>query len=132
MVLGQLPVPGRPTIWMIVGQGPIALAIGADGGCLDIFSLIYHSFLSPSLWETVRYRLKYCLKEPLNPKQPTISYEMTTSVRFCLSNDLLKWDFIAFKIKIISIRKRIVDMDVLSDVTHSGQSVITRVAIRFL
>ena len=35
MVLGKLPVPGRPTIWMIVGQGPIALAVG--GGCLDIF-----------------------------------------------------------------------------------------------
>ena len=31
MVLGKLPVPGRPTIWMIVGQGPIALAVGADG-----------------------------------------------------------------------------------------------------
>ena len=53
---------------MIVGQGPIALAVGAGGGCLDIFSLIYlFSFLSPSLWETVRYRLKYCLKGPLNP-----------------------------------------------------------------
>ena len=37
MVLGKLPVPGRPTIWMIVGQGPIALAVGAGGGCLDIF-----------------------------------------------------------------------------------------------
>ena len=59
-------------IWIIVGQGPIALAIGAGGGCLDIFSLIYHfSFLSPSLWETARYRLKYCLKGPLNPEQPT-------------------------------------------------------------
>ena len=31
MVLGKLPVPGRPTIWTIVGQGPIALAVGADG-----------------------------------------------------------------------------------------------------
>ena len=42
------------------------------GGCLDIFSLIYlFSFLSPFLWETARYRLKYCLKGPLNPKQPT-------------------------------------------------------------
>ena len=37
MVLGKLLVPGRPTIWMAVGQGPIALAVGADGGCLDIF-----------------------------------------------------------------------------------------------
>ena len=36
------------------------------------FSLVYHfSFLSPSLWETARYRLKYCLKGPLSPKQPT-------------------------------------------------------------
>ena len=40
MVLGKRPVPGRPTFWIIVGQGPIALAIGAGGGCLDIFSLL--------------------------------------------------------------------------------------------
>ena len=72
MVLGKLPVPGRPTIWITVGQGPTALAVGADGGCLDIFTLVYpFSPLSPSLWETARYRLKYCLKGPLNPKQPT-------------------------------------------------------------
>ena len=63
MVLGKLPVPGRPTIWITVGQGPTALAVGAGGGCLDIFTLIYpFSPLSPSLWETARYRLKYCLK----------------------------------------------------------------------
>ena len=54
MVLGKLPVPGRPTFWMILGQGPIALAVGAGGGCLDIFTLLYpFSPLSPSLWETV-------------------------------------------------------------------------------
>ena len=41
MVLGKLPVPGRPTIWMIVGQGPIALTVGAGWGCLDIFTLHY-------------------------------------------------------------------------------------------
>ena len=63
MALGKLPVPGRPTISITVGQGPIALAVGAGGGCLDIFT--------PSLWETARYRLKYCLKGPLYPKQPT-------------------------------------------------------------
>ena len=57
---------------MIVGQGPIALAVGAGRGCLDIVTLLYlFSSLSPSLWETARYRLKYCLKGPLNPKQPT-------------------------------------------------------------
>ena len=44
MVLGKLPVPGRPTIWMIVGQGPTALAVGAGGGCFDIFTLIYPFF----------------------------------------------------------------------------------------
>ena len=69
-MLGKLPVPGRPTILIIVGQGPTALAVGA--GCLDIFTLICpFSSLSPSLWETARYRLKYCLKGPLN--QPTKS-----------------------------------------------------------
>ena len=45
-MLGKLSVPGRP----IVGQGPIALAVGADGGCLNIFFLVYHfTPLSPSL-----------------------------------------------------------------------------------
>ena len=69
IVLGKLPVPGRPIIWMTVGQGPTALAVGADGGCLDLFTLIYPFFpLSPSLWETARYKMKYCLKGPLNPK----------------------------------------------------------------
>ena len=37
MVLGKLPVPGRPTIWMIVGQGPIALAVGAGAWFVWIF-----------------------------------------------------------------------------------------------
>ena len=37
MVLGKLPVPGRPTIWIIVGQGPIALAVGAGGGLFGHF-----------------------------------------------------------------------------------------------
>ena len=71
-MLGKLPVSGRPTIMITVGQGPTVLVVGAGGVCLDIFTLIYpFSPLSPSLWETVRYRLKYCLKEPLNPKQLT-------------------------------------------------------------
>ena len=72
-------------IWIRVGQGPTALAVGAGGGCLDIFfSLVYRfSFLSPSLLETARYRLKYCLKGPLSPKQPTnrVIYCLSSSVR---------------------------------------------------
>ena len=63
-------------IWSRVGKGPTALAIGAGGGCSVIFSLVYHfSFLSPSLWETARYKLKYCLKGPLSPKQQTTNIE---------------------------------------------------------
>ena len=50
MVLGKLLVPGRPTIWISVGQGPTVLSEVAGGGCLDIFTLIYpFSLLSPSL-----------------------------------------------------------------------------------
>ena len=50
MAPGKLPVSGRPTIWITVGQGRTALAVGASGGCLDIFTLIYPFFpLSPSL-----------------------------------------------------------------------------------
>ena len=71
MVLGKLPVPERPTIWMIVGQGPIALAVGAGGVVLTFLLSSILSPFSPSLWETTRYRLKYCLKRSLNPKQPT-------------------------------------------------------------
>ena len=78
-VLGKLSVPGRPTILISVGQGPIALAVGAGGGGLDICTLIYaFSSPSPSLWETARYRLKYCLKGPLNPKQPTNQIQRDT------------------------------------------------------
>ena len=70
----KLPVPGRPTICITVGQGPPALAVGAGGGCLEFLlssSFLFLSSLSPSLWETAQNRLKYCLKGPLNPKQPT-------------------------------------------------------------
>ena len=35
-VLGELSVPGVLLIRIIVGQGLIALAVGADGGYLDI------------------------------------------------------------------------------------------------
>ena len=64
MVLGKLPVPGRPIIWMT--------EVGVGGGCLDIFTVVNpFSPLSPALWETAQYRLKYCVKGPLNQTQPT-------------------------------------------------------------
>ena len=81
MVLGNLPLPGRPTISITVEQGPLALASGAGRGCLDVFTLICpFSPLSPSLWETARYRLKYCLEGPLNPNQPTNQLNTCNSV----------------------------------------------------
>ena len=83
-------------IWIRVGQGATALAVGAGGGCLDIFTLVYHfSFLSPSLWKTARYRLKYCLKGPLSPKQPTnhlisdVLYSLNYKATFYLKYGLL-------------------------------------------
>ena len=59
-----------------VGQMPssmtfIALVVGAVGGCLNLFSLVYFFFFFfffIPLWETARNRLKYCLIGPLNPK----------------------------------------------------------------
>ena len=33
MMLGKLPMPVRPTVWITVGQGPTALTVGAGGGC---------------------------------------------------------------------------------------------------
>ena len=75
----NLQCRGVLLVWIRVGQGPTVLAVGAGGGCLDIFTLIYpFSSLSPSLWETTRYRLKYCLKGSLSPKttnQPTYKYD---------------------------------------------------------
>ena len=47
MVLGKLPVPGRPTVWVIVGQGPIALAVGAGGGRWNIFTLFFSLLFLP-------------------------------------------------------------------------------------
>ena len=85
MVLGKLPVPGRPSVWITVGRGwsgggktlgklsvpgrPSSLddsrarAYCACSRCVwglfGHFPLIYlFPFLSPSLWETARYRLK--------------------------------------------------------------------------
>ena len=71
-VLGKLSVPGRPTSLDDSRARAYCACSRCGWGCLDIFSLIYlFSFLSPSLWETARYRLKYCLKGALNSKQPT-------------------------------------------------------------
>ena len=72
MVLGKLPVPGRPTILITVGQGPITLAVGAGGGGLDIFTLIYpFPSLSLSLGDGPISTEILSQRAVLNPKQPT-------------------------------------------------------------
>ena len=71
MVVGKLPVPGRPT-YLDYSRARAYCACSRCGwGVVWTFFLYSFSTLSPSLWETARYRLKYCLKGPLNPKQPT-------------------------------------------------------------
>ena len=75
MVLGKLPVPVRPTILITVGQGPIALAVGAGGGGLDIFTLIYPfssfslSLGDGSIWTEI---LSQRAVKPKTTNQPTI------------------------------------------------------------
>ena len=50
MALGKLPVPGRSTIWMIVGQGPTVLAVGAGWVSWAFYShLSFFSSVSLSL-----------------------------------------------------------------------------------
>ena len=69
MVLGKLPVPGRPTNLDKSRARAYCACSRCGWGLFGLFSLIYHfSFRSPSLWETARYRMKYCLKGPLSPK----------------------------------------------------------------
>ena len=72
MVLGKLPEPGRPT-YLDKSRARAYYACSRCGwGLFGHFFFDYNfSFLSPSLWETARYRLKYCFKGPLSPKQPT-------------------------------------------------------------
>ena len=79
MVLGKLPVPGRPTNldWSRT-RAFCACSRCGWGLFRHFFSCLSLLFPSPSLWETARYRLKYCLKGPLSPKQPTKCKERDT------------------------------------------------------
>ena len=77
-MLGKLSVPGRSTSLDDSRARAYCACNRCGWGLFGHFSLIYlFSFLSPSLWETARYRLKYCLKGPLNPKQPTKIFSKT-------------------------------------------------------
>ena len=74
-------------IWIRVGQGPTALAVGVGGGCLDIFSLVCHFSLTFSLslgdgpiWTEI---LSQRAVKPKTTNQPT-SLNTLMSILFCL------------------------------------------------
>ena len=63
-------------IWIRVGQGPTALAVGTGGGCLDIFfiSSIISVFFLPLSNDSPMYRLKYfsrAVKPKTTSQQPS-------------------------------------------------------------
>ena len=86
MVLCKLPVPGRPT----------NLNYSRARAYCAFFLSSINSFLSPSLWEAARYRLKYCLKGPLSQKttnqQINFFYisRYRACIRICVMNCLQK------------------------------------------
>ena len=72
MVLGKVPVTGRPTN-LDDGRARAYCTCSRCGWGLfrHFYSPLSFLSFSPSIWETGRHRLKYCLKGPLNPKQAT-------------------------------------------------------------
>ena len=88
MVLGKLPVPGRPTnLYKSRARAYCTCSRCGWGLFGHFFSLVCHfSFLSPSLWETALYRLKYCFKGPLSPKQPMTNsiHQLNDAVMPCM------------------------------------------------
>ena len=82
-MMGKLPAPGRPTIWITVGQRPTA-AVGVGGVVWTFLISSTVSFpLSPSLWETALYRLKYFLNGALSPKPTNQLLEYQLWSLFC-------------------------------------------------
>ena len=71
---------GASCNWTTAGQGPTALAVGAGGGCVDIFTLIYPFFL-PFFGKRPLNGLKYCLKGRLNPKPTKCIYISSTQIQ---------------------------------------------------
>ena len=72
MVLGKYSEPKRPTN-LDNRRARVSCTCSRCGWGLfaHFFLTSIFSLLFLSLWETARYRLKYCLKGPLNPKQLT-------------------------------------------------------------
>ena len=74
------------------------------------FSCLSFLFLSPSLWETARYGLKYCLKGPLSPKQPInqsawscrLAYNFKSQPNTCVIIETIYWmAFVPIKMRMV-------------------------------
>ena len=68
MVLGKLLVPGRHTNLDNSRARAYCACSRRGWGLFGQFFSHLSFFFFLSLWETTRYRPKYCLLEPLNPK----------------------------------------------------------------
>ena len=75
-VLGKLSVPGRHTSLDDSRARAYCACSRCGWGLFGILFLLSFLFFPPSLLETARYRLKYCLKGPLDPQQLTNHYKM--------------------------------------------------------
>ena len=55
MVLGNFQYRGVLLVWIVVGQGPTALAVGAGGISLDVYAPVYHfsSFFLSGRWPDI-------------------------------------------------------------------------------
>ena len=60
------------------------------------------SIIYKQIEDLTRVAISYEIYETSLRRVAYISYEMSTSVRFCLSYDRFKLDFIVFKVDIIS------------------------------
>ena len=90
MVLGKLPVPERPTNMDLSMARAFCACSRCGWGLFVHFVLLYlFSLLSPSLYETARYRLKYCPKGPLSPKQPTNKPTQFRNILYAKTNWLV-------------------------------------------
>ena len=71
MVLGKLPVPGRLTNLDQIRTRVYCPCSGCGWGLFaNLISRLSFLFSFSLSWRlAARYRLKYCLKGPLNPKQ---------------------------------------------------------------
>ena len=73
-MLGKLPVPGRPTNLYDSRARAYCACSRCGWGWFGHFYSHLSSHLSlPLFRETARYRLKYCLKGPLNSKPTNLS-----------------------------------------------------------